>query len=316
MSCPLKTGGQVRYLQIIPEHPEPAITPFDYEDHEVRTITKDGEPWFVAKDVAEVLGYVNLSRDVERHCKYVEILKSTETVPLDIPPRGLQIIPESDLYRLIIKSRLAGVEQFEAWVMEEVLPLYLAKSSNVSTLGQQDVIKRKDRLRFDYINKEENMEPVSLVATIGTCASTLKTVVGLFKDVKTQVSEGKGSEALGSINDAEGKVSELLASLIEIQTSTIRIQDENRRLTEKLRARDDWSERLNEYVKTRTDGRAVVYQHTGDIGEYACPACIETRRGIFPLQDQNTYGGNSQCPECKSMYNTRERAGITGAKLI
>ena len=85
---------------------------------EIRTIIENGEPWFVAKDVAEILGYKNGSRDIRRHCK-----GSTETV---LPsPSGIQktiIIPEPDLYRLIIKSTKPEAEQFEKWVMEEVLP--------------------------------------------------------------------------------------------------------------------------------------------------------------------------------------------------
>lgn len=85
-------------------------------------IEKDGEPWFIGKEVAEILGYKNGSRDVERHCKYVKLLKSTETVLLEIPPRGIQIINEKDVYRLIMRSKLESAEKFQDWVMDEVLP--------------------------------------------------------------------------------------------------------------------------------------------------------------------------------------------------
>ena len=51
-----------------------------------------------------------------------KILKGVESTGLTTSPRGVYIIPESDLYRLIIKSKLPGAEKFERWVMEEVLP--------------------------------------------------------------------------------------------------------------------------------------------------------------------------------------------------
>ncbi|MCO7225919.1 BRO family protein [Pleionea sp. CnH1-48] len=98
------------------------LIPFEFDDHNIRVIEQDGEPWFVAKDVASTLGYSNLSRDIARHCKSLKILKSTETVLLDIPPRGLQIIPERDVYRLIMRSKLPSAEKFENWVVSEVLP--------------------------------------------------------------------------------------------------------------------------------------------------------------------------------------------------
>ena len=85
-------------------------------------IEKDGEPWFIGKEVAEILGYKNGSRDVERHCKYVKLLKSTEMVLLEIPSRGIQIINEKDVYRLIMRSKLESAEKFQDWVMDEVLP--------------------------------------------------------------------------------------------------------------------------------------------------------------------------------------------------
>ena len=96
---------------------------------QIRITDNNGEPWFVAKDIAEALGYSNPSRSVQDHCKYVEILKTTSAVGLEIPSRGLQIIPESDLYRLIMRSKLESAESFQDWVVEEVLPSIRKKGS-------------------------------------------------------------------------------------------------------------------------------------------------------------------------------------------
>ena len=86
----------------------------------LRTIERDSEIWFVASDVAKALGYRNISDALSKHCRYV--------AKCDIPhPQGkgtleINIIPEGDLYRLIIRSKLPAAEQFEEWVFDEVLP--------------------------------------------------------------------------------------------------------------------------------------------------------------------------------------------------
>ncbi|MGL4848970.1 MAG: BRO-N domain-containing protein [Clostridium sp.] len=84
----------------------------------MRTLQIEGKPYFVGKDVAEKLGYSNPTKAVSTHCKGVS--------KMGIPSTGgiqqMSVIPESDLYRLIIKSKLPEAEKFEAWVMEEVLP--------------------------------------------------------------------------------------------------------------------------------------------------------------------------------------------------
>ena len=86
----------------------------------VRVIMKDGEPWFVASDVAKALGYENPSRDVQRHCKKVN--KITQTTDSVVPPLTVLIIPESDVYRLVMRSNLPAAVEFQDWICEEVIP--------------------------------------------------------------------------------------------------------------------------------------------------------------------------------------------------
>lgn len=92
---------------------------FNFEQNEVRTFLKNDIPYFVANDVAKTLGYRNPSDATNKHCK-----KAIKTWGSDSLGRrqSFKIIPESDVYRLIIKSNLPSAEKFEAWVMEEVLP--------------------------------------------------------------------------------------------------------------------------------------------------------------------------------------------------
>lgn len=92
---------------------------FNFEQNEVRTFLENDIPYFVANDVAKTLGYKNPSDATNKHCK-----KAVKTWGSDSLGRRqkFKIIPESDVYRLIIKSNLPSAEKFESWVMEEVLP--------------------------------------------------------------------------------------------------------------------------------------------------------------------------------------------------
>ena len=90
-----------------------------FEEQEIRTVVEDGTIYWVAKDVAAILGYSNLSDAISRHCKGV-----VKRYPLPTPGgmQELRIIGEPDLYRLIASSKLPEAERFERWIFEEVLP--------------------------------------------------------------------------------------------------------------------------------------------------------------------------------------------------
>lgn len=89
---------------------------------QVRVIVRDGEPWFVASDVAKALGYAIPRKAVSDHCKYTELLKGSDSDRLTGSPRGINIIPEADVYALIFRSNLPRAEAFRDWVCREVLP--------------------------------------------------------------------------------------------------------------------------------------------------------------------------------------------------
>ncbi len=95
---------------------------FKFEGHDLRIVDRDGNPWFVGKDVAAAIGYRDTDAAVRRHCKSLQFLKPDEASGLDVPSRGFTIIPEADVYRLIMRSGLPSAERFEEWVVGEVLP--------------------------------------------------------------------------------------------------------------------------------------------------------------------------------------------------
>lgn len=87
---------------------------------QVRTITQDGEPWFVGKDVAEILGYQNASKALADHVDPEDKLNNESLSSLG--QRGGWLVNESGLYSLIFASKLPAAKQFKHWVTSEVLP--------------------------------------------------------------------------------------------------------------------------------------------------------------------------------------------------
>lgn len=86
----------------------------------VRTIVINDESWFVGKDVADILGYQNGSRDINRHVD--EDDRQNYQNGTFESPRGMTVINESGLYSLILSSKLPTAKKFKHWVTSEVLP--------------------------------------------------------------------------------------------------------------------------------------------------------------------------------------------------
>lgn len=113
----------------------------------MRTLVKDGEPYFVAKDVADVLGYSDTRKATELHCKggvKHPVLTNGGT-------QALTIIPERDVYRLVMRSKLPSAERFEEWVVGEVLP------SIRKTGGYVQAVAPSHNLPQNYLEALEGM---------------------------------------------------------------------------------------------------------------------------------------------------------------
>ena len=93
---------------------------FKNEEFEVRTVEVDGDPWFVGKDVTNILGYQNGSRDINRHVSEED--KLSTQIEYAGQRREVTVINESGLYSLILGSKLPSVKRFKHWVTSEVLP--------------------------------------------------------------------------------------------------------------------------------------------------------------------------------------------------
>lgn len=98
------------------------ITQFDFRGATVRVLTDEqGEPWFVGKDVAKVLGYSDANKAVAMHVDN-EDKKLNDKTSSSFGQRGATLINESGLYSLILSSKLPQAREFKHWVTSEVLP--------------------------------------------------------------------------------------------------------------------------------------------------------------------------------------------------
>ena len=105
----------------------------------VRTLCIDGEPWFVGKDVADVLGYTNSRKALADHVDDED--KNTVTFRDGTPGNPNQvIINESGLYSLIFSSKLESARRFKRWVTSEVLPA-IRKTGNYSVPNETKLLK-------------------------------------------------------------------------------------------------------------------------------------------------------------------------------
>lgn len=98
---------------------ETDITPFAYGDQQVRVVTRDGEPWFVAADIAKALGY-SIAPAMVRSLADDE--KGMQIVHTPGGDQKAAIISEAGLYSAVLRSKAPGAQAFKRWVTHEVLP--------------------------------------------------------------------------------------------------------------------------------------------------------------------------------------------------
>ena len=121
-----------------------SIIPFSYQEKEIRVIEdQDGNPWWVAKDVCEILGFGNPSQALKNHLDEDE----KGIIPHDTHggKQELLTVNESGLYTLILKSSKQEAKPFRKWVTSEVLPS-IRKTGKYETQGKKsNAIKAPSR---------------------------------------------------------------------------------------------------------------------------------------------------------------------------
>ncbi|SHF63857.1 BRO-N domain-containing protein [Lactonifactor longoviformis] len=119
----------------------------------MRTVTIDGEPWFVGKDVAEALGYAKARNAIASHV----LGEDKKDAPIQGTHGGLQamtIINESGLYALIFGSKLESAQRFKHWVTSEVLPA-------IRKTGSYAIPQGKELLALAVLEAQKTIEQQS-----------------------------------------------------------------------------------------------------------------------------------------------------------
>lgn len=113
------------------------IQQFDFKGAALRTLTDEaGEPWFVAKDVCDVLGYANASKAINDHVDQEDKLNNESLSSLG--QRGGWLVNESGLYSLVLSSKLPTAKEFKRWVTHEVLPQIRRTGGYIPTSDADD----------------------------------------------------------------------------------------------------------------------------------------------------------------------------------
>lgn len=126
----------------------------------VRTVTIEGEPWFVGKDIAGILGYGNTRDAILSHVDEEDrrVIQKSENATFEIPNRGMSLVNESGLYSLILGSKLESAKRFKHWVTSEVLPSIRKHSAYLTLEKVEEFLLNPDtiiRLATDLKNERE-----------------------------------------------------------------------------------------------------------------------------------------------------------------
>ena len=173
---------------------------------EIRTMTIDNEPWFVGKDVASILGYVDTSDALKKHVDTED--KLTRRFADSGQNREMYVINESGLYSLILSSKLPKAKEFKRWVTSEVLPAirkhgaYMTEQTLEQALTSPDfLIKLATELKTERAKRAEleaenaDMKPHAILGKAITTANT-SILIGDFAKILRQNGVNIGAKRL------------------------------------------------------------------------------------------------------------------------
>ena len=118
---------------------------------DVRTVEKDGNIWFVGKDVAEALGYSNPSNAVISHVDDEDKLRTQ--IKYAGQNREVSIINESGLYSLVLSSKLPSAKAFKRWITSEVIPS-IRKTGSYNKPSKQPTTQQEQRAKAMLLNAQ------------------------------------------------------------------------------------------------------------------------------------------------------------------
>lgn len=135
---------------------------FKYQDRQVRTLRIGEVPWFVGKDVAEILGYSKPANALTRHVDDEDKMMGVQNVtPYIVDTQGRKqyptLINESGLYSLILSSKLPSAKEFKHWITSEVLPQIRKTGKYAPKPLSREELLAKAVLEADTMIKEQKV---------------------------------------------------------------------------------------------------------------------------------------------------------------
>ncbi|NVO88911.1 phage antirepressor KilAC domain-containing protein [Lactobacillus rhamnosus] len=159
------------------------IEKFTFHSFEIQTLIIAGEPYFIGKNIAQVLGYRNPPKAIRDHVDAED--KLTERIVLSGQNREVIVINESGLYSLILSSKLPTAKEFKRWVTAEVLPTirrhgaYMTDAKIEQVLSDPDTIiqlatqlKNERQARITAQGQVADMKPKAIFADAVTVSHT------------------------------------------------------------------------------------------------------------------------------------------------
>lgn len=160
----------------------------------VRVVMLDEDPWFVGRDVASALGYQNTVDAINTHCRKANDYRDSEMLPTATP---MKIIPESDVYRLVMRSNLPRAVEFQDWICEEVLPsirktggYLIAKPDDTpeailarAVLVAQDTIRRIEAERDEAIRTKAEIGSRREATAMATASAAVRKAAALENEL-------------------------------------------------------------------------------------------------------------------------------------
>ena len=167
---------------------------FAFEGSQVRALEIKNEPWFVGKDVANILGYSNTRKALQDHVD-LEDKKDGVTIRDSIGRNQKPtVINESGLYSLILSSKMPNAKKFKHWVTSEVLPTIRKHGAYMTDEKAFDVVHNKNGLAdllqqaADQLKQKdiqiEKMKPKAMLADAITASETSILVGEMAKILK------------------------------------------------------------------------------------------------------------------------------------
>ena len=221
---------------------------FNFEELPVRTLEVDGEPYFIGKDVADILGYANGRDALSKHVDAED--KLTSQIATAGQNRNVTIINESGLYSLIFSSKLENAKRFKRWVTSEVLPTlrrtgaYQVPSDPMQALrlmfeATEETKQEIKNVKDDVIDLKENQKLDAgdynfLTRTINQRVAHIQRLHAitnqkqrseLFRDINSEVKKMTGASSRTNIRQKHfDDVIEMIANWFPSQATLYRIK--------------------------------------------------------------------------------------------